>query len=258
LVSVGLIDMLRHPPVLMVGAALLALVAARTPAAESARTEALSHSGLPSILHDGNAGTSAAIPAVAVTTPGPPTEEQLAADSLYQFVLHHATTRYVSTATTRNLARWRGGKQSICPMTVGLASKDNAFVTARVRALAAFVGAPVQSDRECAVNVQILFTSNPKEGMDAVMKWATAPATFGIRYSGGKGDLLAYRGGHAIQGWYITTRGGARVLNTDVALVGLMYCPCGRRSPSATSASMGSGRVWGMVAGPVSASGWSS
>lgn len=57
------------------------------------------------------------------------------------------------------------------------------------------------------------------------MKWATAPSTFGIRYSGGKRDLLAYRSDHAIQGWYITTRGGPIVLNTDVALVGLDVSP---------------------------------
>jgi hypothetical protein len=91
--------------------------------------------------------------------------------------------------------------------------------------VAAYVGAPVQSNLQCEDNVQILFTSKPKEVMDEVMKWATATSTFGIRYSGGMKDLLAYRGDYAIQGWYITTRGGARVLNTDVALVGLDVLP---------------------------------
>jgi hypothetical protein len=162
---------------------------------------------------------------VTVTTPSPATEQELAGDSLYQFIVHHATVHYVSTATTRNLARWRGGKQSICPLTVGLDPGYNAFVTARLRAVAAYVGAPVQSNLQCEDNVQILFTSNPKEAMDDVMKWATATSTFGIRYSGGMKDLLAYKSDHAIQGWYITTRGGARVLNTDVALVGLDVLP---------------------------------
>jgi hypothetical protein len=162
---------------------------------------------------------------VTVTTPNPATEQELAADSLSQFIVHHATVHYVSTATTRNLARWRGGKQSICPLTVGLDPGYNAFVTARLRAVAAYVGAPVQSNLQCEDNVQILFTSNPKEAMDGVMKWATATSTFGIRYSGGMKDLLAYKSDHAIQGWYLTTRGGARVLNTDVALVGLDVLP---------------------------------
>jgi hypothetical protein len=200
-------------------------LAASTPAAQSARTDALSHTGLPSITHDVNASIPTEIPDVTVTTPSSPTEQELAGDSLYQFIVHHATVHYVSTSTTRNLARWRGGMQSICPLTVGLDPRHSAFVTARLRALAAYVGAPVQSNPQCKNNVQIVFTSNPKQGMDEVMKWATATATFGIRYSGGMRDLLAYRSDHAIQGWYITTRGGARVLNTDVAFVGLDVLP---------------------------------
>jgi len=202
----------------------LGWLAASAPAAQSARTDPLSHTGLPSITHEVNTSTSPEID-VTVTSPSPPTEQELAGDSLYQFIVHHATVHYVSTPTARNLARWRGGMQSICPITVGLDPGYNAFVTARLRALAAYVGAPVQSNPQCKENVQILFTSNPNEAMDAVMKWATATATFGIRYSGGMRDLLAYRSDHAIQGWYITTRGGARVLNTDAALVGLDVLP---------------------------------
>jgi hypothetical protein len=38
-------------------------------------------------------------------------------------------------------------------------------------------------------------------------------------------DLIAFKGDHAIQGWYFTTNGGALVLNTDVALVGLNVLP---------------------------------
>lgn len=200
------------------------LATAGAPAAQWVRTDPLSHTGLPSILHDVNASTAPEIPNVTVTTPTPPAGQELAGDSLSQFINHHATVRYVSTATTRNLARWRGGKQSICPLTEGLTAQDNAFVTARVRALAAYVGAPVQSN-PCNTNVQILFTNNPQQSMDAVMKWATATATFGIRYSGGMRDLLAYTSDHAIQGFYITTRGGSVVLNTDVALVGLDVLP---------------------------------
>jgi hypothetical protein len=59
--------------------------------------------------------------------------------------------------------------------------------------------------------------------MDDVVQWATT--AFGIRYSGGQRDLIAYRSDHAIQGFYITTRGGASVLNTDLALVGLDVQP---------------------------------
>jgi hypothetical protein len=194
----------------------------RATAAQLARTAPISHTGLPSLSQDASTSTSTQSPDATVTPPAPPTDQELAGDSLSEFIMHHATVRYVSTATTRNLARWRGGKQSICPLTVGLNPTYNAFVTARLRALATYVGAPVQSD-PCKINVQILFTNNPRQSMDDVTQWATV--AFGIRYSGGMKDLIAYRSDHAIQGFYMTTRGGAVVLNTDVALVGLDVLP---------------------------------
>lgn len=158
---------------------------------------------------------------VTVTPPSPPTEQELEGDSLSRFIMHHTTTPYLSTPTAPNVARWRGGKQSICPVTAGLEPGENAFVTARLRALAAYVGAPVEPNPQCKANVRILFTSNPQESMAAVMNWAAAPGNFGTRYSGGMRNLLAYTSGHAIQGWYMTTSSGPLVLNTDVALVGL-------------------------------------
>lgn len=197
------------------------LVTAHAPAAQPA--DPLSHAGLPSIAHAADTGTSPEIPNVTVVTPPPPTGQELAGGSLYHFIEHHATVRYVSTGTTRNLARWRGGKQSICPLTVGLRPEDNALVTARLRALATYVGAPVQSNAQCRENVQIVFTSDPGKEMDDVIKWTTV--AFGSRYSGGMKDLIAYKSGHAIQGFYLTTRGGAIVLNTDAALVGLDVLP---------------------------------
>ncbi|MGO9931731.1 MAG: hypothetical protein ACLPV8_07950, partial [Steroidobacteraceae bacterium] len=169
------------------------------------------------------ARASPEIPDVTVTSPSPPTDQELAGDSLYQFIVHHATVHYVNTGTTGNLARWRGGRQSICAVTVGLAPGYNAFVTARLRALAAYVGAPVQSDPQCKNNVQILFTNNPQVNMDSVLKWASV--YFRNRYSGGMRDLITFRSDHAIQGWYMTTSGDAIVLTTDVALVPLNLLP---------------------------------
>jgi len=194
-----------------------------TTRAPAAQPDLISHTGLPPIPSDLNAGTSPEIPDVTVRPPTPPTGQELGGDSLRQFIMHHATVLYVSTGTTRNLARWRGGKQSICPLTIGLRPADNSLVTARVRALAAYVGAPVQPDPRCASNVRMIFTSASRERMDDVINWATD--AFGTRYSGGMKDLIAYKGDHAIQGFYLTTRGGAIVLNTDVALVGLDVLP---------------------------------
>jgi hypothetical protein len=187
--------------------------AAATPAAQSAQSN--SHA---------NAGASEEIGDVTVKAPTPPTDQELAGNSLADFVLHHATTHYVNVTTAPNLARWRGGRQSICPLTEGLSPGYSAFVTARVRALAAYVGAPVESDPQCKPTVQILFTSKPQEKMDAVMNWATGPA-FRNRYAGGGRNLIAFKSDNAIQGWYLTTGSGSAVLNTDVSLVGFSVEP---------------------------------
>ena len=161
----------------------------------------------------------AEIPDVTVTAARPPTDEELAGDSLSQFVAHHATVHFFTSGVTGNLARWRGGKNSICPRTIGLSPEQNAFVTARLRALAAYVGAPVQPGPQCEYNVTMTFTNNPQETMDKVFKWATV--YFFNRYSGGTRDLIKFRSDHAIQGWYLMGGG----LNVDLALAHLDVWP---------------------------------
>jgi hypothetical protein len=70
--------------------------------------------------------------------------------------------------------------------------------------------------------VRIIFTANPENGMKDVVNWASR--YFNLRYSGMK-QLLGYKSDRAIQGWYMTTAGGARVLNTDAALLRLNLLP---------------------------------
>ena len=168
-----------------------------------------------------NASASAQPYDVTIAAAIPPTEEELAGDSLSQFVAHHATVHYFDTGVTGSLARWRGGKQSICPLTMGLNPEQDAYVTARLRALATYVGAPVDTDPQCKNDVKILFTNNPAKQMDDVVKWATV--YFRNRYLGGGKDLIAFRSGHAIEGWYLTTSGA--VLNTDVEFQALSVLP---------------------------------
>jgi hypothetical protein len=170
-----------------------------------------------------NANILPTIPDVTVTDPAPPTAAQLAGNALDQFILHHATEHFGNIGTVGNLARWRGEMQSICPVTEGLDPGFNAFVTARIRALATYVGAPVQSDPKCKSNVRILFTDNPKQSMENVKKWATV--YFRSRYAGGGKVLIEYKGDHPIQGWYLTTNGGDKVFNTDPALLSLNAWP---------------------------------
>ena len=168
-----------------------------------------------------NAGVSPEIDEVTVTAPRPPSRAELAGNSVNEFILHHATTHYGNTPMTGNLARWRGGLRSICPQTVGLTPGFAAFVTARVRALATYVGAPVQSDPQCESNVEILFTNDPQQNIDKVTKWATGP-DFHNKYSGGMRDLIKFTGDHAIQGWYLM---GGGPLNFEVASLDLDVWP---------------------------------
>lgn len=169
-------------------------------------------------------GDAAEIPDVTVTAPRPPTDEELAGDSVRQFILHHATVHYENYGPTGNLAHWRGGMQSICPRTFGLDPPTNAFVTRRIRAIAATAGAPVDADLRCADNVRILFTSDPGAVMDEVVQWASVYFRRGGRYAGIR-RLIEYRGDHLIQGWYLTTARGSPVLNTELGLLRINLQP---------------------------------
>ncbi len=148
-----------------------------------------------------------------------PSSQELAGNSLAQFIVHHATVHYVDTGAVGSLTRWRGGRpESICPVTAGLDPAHNDFITARIRALAAEVGAPVQSDVRCKGNVQVLFTARPEKAMAAVMK--SAGESLGVRYLHQIDKQLAFSNTHPIQGWYLTTSGGSAILNSDPGLLG--------------------------------------
>jgi hypothetical protein len=181
--------------------------------------------GLPaakSSLPDPNvkANAPSEIPDVTVTAPRPPTDQELAGDGLYQFIIHHGTTPYSdSVSVTGSLTRWRGGRpETICPRTLGLDPRYSAFVSARLRALAANVGAPVQPDLHCKDNVRIVFTSDPEKLMGGVYKWAST--SLGFKYPDQPKKLLLHSSHHAIQGWYLTSGGGGGVLNSDAGFTG--------------------------------------
>jgi hypothetical protein len=162
---------------------------------------------------------------VTVTSPRPPTEQELAGDSLHQFIVHHATVQYdYVNGVSSNLARWRGGLQSICPQTLGLDPQANAFVTARVRAIAAYVGAPLQSDLGCKDNVRILFTRDSAATMNGVADWASMYFR-GSRWYDAHTRLVEYESDRPIQGWYLTTPRRSKVSNTDIGLLRIYLEP---------------------------------
>jgi len=157
---------------------------------------------------------------VGIIAPRPPTDAELAGNNLYRFVVNHGSTHYSPSAGAElgGLLRWRGGRsETICPATAGLDKAYDEFVSARVRAVATFIGAPVQPDSSCKANVQVLFTTKPRDVMKFVLDWGAK--SLGVRFPHQMEKELDLSDEHAIQGWYITAGGGSSVLNRDPGLV---------------------------------------
>ena len=158
---------------------------------------------------------------MAVLAPQAPTAEELTSDSLAEFIAHHASTRYPASvgSPTGGLLRWRGGRpETICPETYGLNQDYNDFVSARLRAVAAFVGAPVQTNEHCVPNVHILFTTEPRSAMQWVLE--RGAHMLGVKFPHQMQKELDISNQHAIQGWCITAGGGSTVLNMDPQFIG--------------------------------------
>jgi hypothetical protein len=201
--------------------ATLALVACSAAASVLAQTSTPPEPPPPGVGPNANVSAAQA-PAVAVIAPPPPTTQELAPDGLFQFILHHGSTHYPSStgAVGGSLLRWRGGRaETICPGTTGLEEGYNSFVSARVRAVAAFVGAPVHANiQKCTPNVQIIFTQDPRSVMAAVQQWGAR--SLRVKFDHQMQKALQISDEHAIQGWYVTAADGSSVLNRDPGLVG--------------------------------------
>ena len=107
-------------------------------------------------------------------------------------VTHDFVQAYAAPAAfSGKLSRWRA---PICPRTDGL-SKDayTAFVSQRIRAVAAMAGAPL-APTPCTPNIEVVFTDNPQGFLNTARKRDPA--------------LLGYQGdantSHVIQAWYAT------------------------------------------------------
>jgi hypothetical protein len=203
--------------------ATLALLACIAAAGDFAEPEAGGPPEPPPPGISSNGPVSAAqFPDVGVIAPPAPTAQELVPDGLFPFIVHHGTTHYSASAGAvgGSLLRWRGGRaETICPGTTGLDEGYNDFVSARVRAVAAFVGAPVQPpETKCTPNVQIIFTQDPRGVMAAVQQWGARALR--VKFDHQMEKALEISDEHGIQGWYVTAGGGASVLNRDPGLVG--------------------------------------
>ena len=104
----------------------------------------------------------------------------------------------VPTKLTGKIARWEKG---ICPMAVGQKPAFTGFVAARVKAIAAAVGAPVSELKSCTPNIEIVFTTAPQDLLDRVHKYD--PDYLGYAETSAKRDALATVT-RPIQAWYAT------------------------------------------------------
>ncbi|HEX4272034.1 MAG TPA: hypothetical protein VHZ32_11635, partial [Rhizomicrobium sp.] len=114
-------------------------------------------------------------------------------------VVNHFVQSFTAKSyLTGKVARWERG---ICPVTLGLAAKFTVFVTARVRAVAAQAGAPVDKNLSCRPNIEIAFTTAPQALLDGVRK--DHKMYLGYAEGAGQADELAVVS-HPIQAWYMT------------------------------------------------------
>ena len=149
----------------------------------------------PDALRHGSGATAPApdkkIETVIVTGEKPPEEKA------HDYIQTYAAPSFFLGKITR----WHSKKYAICPQMVGLMPSLNAFVTARIRAVATQVGAPVNPKQICRANVLIIVTSTPQAMLDDIR--ANHENLLGFFQSPSQGDRLA-KFTHPIQAWYET------------------------------------------------------
>ncbi len=113
-----------------------------------------------------------------------------------RFVEAHSATSRIN-----QLSRWAG---PLCPVTGGLSPPFNAYVTARVKAVATSVGVPIENRANrnfpCKTNLLIVFTTSPQALMDDTRKRHSQ--MLGFHYAAQAQRLAAFE--HPIQAWYMT------------------------------------------------------
>jgi hypothetical protein len=102
------------------------------------------------------------------------------------------------TRRTGKIARWESG---ICPLTVGQPPAFSAYITKRVKDVAAMVGAPVNAAPDCRPNIEIVFTTTPQALLDDVR--ARRVEFLGFAETSAQREKLATVT-RPIQAWYAT------------------------------------------------------
>ena len=95
----------------------------------------------------------------------------------------------------------RAPPSGVCPLTLGLSPAFNAFVTARIVAVASEAGSAVQTVGQCQPNVEVVFTEDPQDLVNALGK-KTGGAILGFHFVGERRALIQVS--RPIQAWYMT------------------------------------------------------
>jgi len=168
--------------------------------------------------------------AVQGVTVAPPLSAEAKFARALNFIQSHG-----APARIGQLARW---KDRVCPVTLGLTPALNAFVSARVRLLAARVGAPVHRFGRCRPNVEILFVDRPQALMDAVAR--ERGLLLGFHYAAATRRLAMVT--RPIEARYLTsTQGGGGNTTLDVAAGGLFASAPGAITGPVSLADAGAG-----------------
>jgi hypothetical protein len=132
----------------------------------------------------------------ALTVVAPKVEQAKLPDLVNRFVEAHS-----GVSRSNQLSRWAG---PVCPQTGGLSAPFNTYVSGRVKAVAASVGAPVDKHPNrnvpCKTNLLIVFTTAPQALMDDVRKHH--PQMLGFHFTAQAQRLAVVD--HPIQAWYMT------------------------------------------------------
>lgn len=148
-----------------------------------------------------SAAAPAATPApVPPKMASPPIDEiVVTAKAIREFV---RTSNFVRLYTAPSdfldqIARWHA---PLCVHTEGLAKGYNAFVTARVKEIAAEIGAPKAQSEPCSTNLDIIFSDHPQQVLDYIR--TKRPDLLGPHYPALRATLATVS--HPVQAWYAT------------------------------------------------------
>jgi hypothetical protein len=177
---------------------------------------------------------SVLVGAPALAQPGPapaPTENVTVTGTKSRAVVEGFVSSFVTpTHMTGKIARWEGN--GICPVTVGQRPVIAAYVSQRVKEIAAAAGAPVNARATCTPNIEIVFTRTPQALLDNVRQHDAD--YLGYAASSAEREKLATVT-RPIQAWYTTQtkdlRGSGsidsgRSRGAGASMSNFTYVPC--------------------------------